>query len=528
MPDAVERLFQAQRIRDCPLRVARGADRLDAELMVSAFWADATIRYGAGATWSTAELVTAWLPVAEACVSTQHHLFNHRLDVDGDTARAETYYITVFAPTGGAEDGSLLPFCGSVQAGQVAFQGGRHVDTLQRRDGEWRIAARQVVGDWFATADGSGTMALRQSISNTPRGAGSVRNRHDPSYRRDAPAGHTEPLAELFAADAIRDCVFRYARAIDRLDIDLLRSVFVAPDDERELVDSLVDRGETRPTQSTYITNLRVDLDGGSAAAEVYFLSAHRDTGTQVDLIGGRHVFELTADSGDWRIARRTTLGEWHAVGDGTHVDAFLRATGNKSKRSREDASYDPLVTNGVSRTVDDLVAREGVRDGLARYARGVDRLDREVIESAHVDVAPQFVDYMFRQADIRPIQNHYWTNLRIELDGDAAFIEAYYVSVHGYVDGAGTGFIEGTTSKDDINFIGGRYVRWFDKVGDRWGLRNLSASRQYPPPSGGLGDWHAIVNGSGLRAYLDATGNGTHPRGSRDDPSYTGAARLR
>jgi hypothetical protein len=323
-------------------------------------------------------------------------------------------------------------------------------------------------------------------------------------------AGRTEPLDELLAADAIRDCVFRYARGLDRRDTELLASTSVELDDEQELI------GEA---QSHYVTNLRVNVDGASAGAEACFISVMG--GRQVELTGGRYVFEFIQTSGDWRIAKRTTLGEWHAAGDGQYLDAFLQATGNKSKRSREDASYDPLVTNGVSRTVEDLVEREGVRDCLARYARGVDRLDKELIESSHVDVAPQFVDYMFRQAEIRPVQNHYWTNLRIELAGELAFIEAYYISVHGYVDGASPGFIDGITSKDDINLIGGRYIRWFEKVGDRWGLRNLSSSTTYPPPSGGLGDWHAIVNGAGLSAYLEATGNGNHPRGSRDDPSY-------
>jgi hypothetical protein len=534
--EALDRLFQAQGIRDCLLRGARGADRLDAELMRSSWWADAAIRYGGGSPWSPAELLGAWFPVAGACVATQHYLFNHRLELDGDIGYTESYYIAVFAVDGDVADGSLLPFCGSVAPGEVAFQGGRYVDRLERRAGEWRIARRQVCGDWFATADGAQTTVLRQSMTDRPGGGRSQRNRSDPSYGEEGDARKSEPLDELLAVEAIRDCLHRYARGIDRLDKDLLASVFASPDEEREFIDSLFAHGDTQPGHSHYITNLRVNLDGATAGAEAYFLSVHCDAGRAepdltgselaagrpVHLIGGRYVLDMVQESGEWRIAKRTALGEWQAVGDGTHLDAFLRATGNKSKRSREDASYDPLVSNGVSRTVDELLEREAVRDCLARYARGCDRLDKELIESAFVDVAPQFIDYMFGQADIRPVQNHYWTNLRVELAGDLAFVEAYYVSVHGYVDGASTGFIEGTTSKDDINFVGGRYIRWFEKLeADRWGLRNLSSSKTYPPPSGGLGDWHARVNGSGLSAYREATGNGGHPRGSRDDPSY-------
>jgi hypothetical protein len=480
--------------------------------MESCFWADATIRYGAGPEWSPAQLLDAWLPVAGACIATQHHVFNHSLDVEADIAYAESYYIAVFAPGADLVKGALLPFCGSVGSAEVAFQGGRYVDRLERRDGEWRIALRQVCGDWFATADGSQTMALRQSIADDPRGSGSLRNREDPSYGSDPAAGTSEPLDELLAVDAIRDCVFRYARGIDRLDRDLLASAFSGPDDQQEFMDCVFARGQARSTQSHYITNLRVSVDGASGGAEAYFLSVHRDTGMQVDLIGGRYVLEVIQESGDWRIAKRTTLGEWHAVGDGQYLDAFQQATGNKSWRSREDASYHPPVTRTVSRTVDDLVEREGVRDCLARYARGVDRLDRELIQSSFVEPASQFIDYMFGQADIRPVQNHYWTNLRIELADDLAFVEAYYVSVLGYVEGASHGLTEGTISKDDMNLVGGRYTIPLARADNaQWAMK----------ARGNIGDWHAVVNGSGLSAYLHATGNGGRPRGSRDDPSY-------
>jgi hypothetical protein len=499
-PASVDSLFQAHRIRDCVLRGARGADRLDMTLMGSAFWADATIRFGAWPAWSWAELLTAWAPVAAACASTQHHLFNDRLDLDGDTALLETYYIAVFAPAGDADGGTLLPFSGAVEAGEVAFQGGRYVDRVVRRGDEWRIAARQVCGDWFATADAAQPTALRRSPTDHPGGSG----------RAGALASTSEHLAELLAVDAIRDCVFRYARGVDRLDIELLESVFVRLQDDAGLVDSVLHGGAARPTQSTYVTSLDVDLDGASAAAEAYFISVRRDAGAQVELIGGRYVFELTAEPGDWRIAKRAVLREWHAIGDGRHLDAFVHATGDKSRRSREDASYHPPLTVRSSRTVADLVQREGVRDCLARYARGVDRLDRELVESSFAGAAPDFIEPIFAQAEARRVQNHYWTNLRVDLTGDVALVEAYYLTVLGFAEGAGDGF--GIAAEGDLNLVGGRYLIPFAKADNgQWGIT----------VRGNIGDWHAKVDGSGLAAYLDATDNGGRPRGSREDPSY-------
>jgi hypothetical protein len=510
MPDAVDRLFGAAEVRDVLVSAARAADGLDRERLTSSFWPDATVRYGTMPEWTREALVDAWSAAAQRCAATQHHLFNDSLDVDGDAAYVETYYIAVFVPTGSAGRESLLPFCGGVEPGRVGFQGGRYVDRLERREGRWRIASRQVCGDWFATADATETTARRGDGPTSQAGP--------------VPGAERARLADLLQREAVRDTVQRFARGLDRVDLDLLASAFVSLDGERELVESLLSERDSRPVQCHYVTNLRVSLGTGSAQAEASFIAAHceaRGAPRPVHLLGGRYRFDLVQTGDGWRIATWTSHAEWRATADGRHIEAFHRATGDKSRRNRDDASYQPLVRAATCRTIGELIDREGVRDALARYARGVDRLDRQLIESAFVDVAPQFVDYMFAQAQVRPIQDHCWTNLRVELTGDgAAYIEAYYISVHGYVDGATTGFIDGTTSAEDVNLVAGRYVRWFEKVDGRWGLRNLSTAATYPPPNGGLGDWHAVLDGSGLAEYLAATGNASRRRGG-DDPSY-------
>jgi hypothetical protein len=510
VPEAVERLHDAQEIRDAVIRAARGADLRDPELLASSFWPEATVRYGTLPELSRDDLLSAWSTAAQACAATLHHLFNDRLELDGDVAHVETYHIVAFLPAHSVEDGSLLPFCGALAANHVGLQGGRYVDRLERRDGAWRIASRVVCGDWYATAPGE-EIAAGDGGGGPPAGEGVPR----------AARAHVD---ELLARDAIRDTVYRYARGVDRVDLDLLAGVFVNIDNERELVDHLITQRVSRPVQCHYVTNLRVHLDAASARAEAYFIAAVCDapaTPRPVHLVGGRYVFDLVEQDGEWRIARRRLLVTWRATADGRHIEAFHRATGDKSRRSREDGSYAPLVVSGASRSIAELVDRDGVRDTLSRYARGCDRLDRPLLGSAFVDVAPQFVDYMFAQADVRPIQDHCWTNLRVELAGDGvACIEAYYISVHGYVDGAATGFIDGTTSSQEVNFVAGRYVRWLERVNGRWGLRNLSPAKTYPPPGGGLGDWHAVLDGRGQSAYLEATGNASRRRGG-DDPSY-------
>jgi hypothetical protein len=526
VPAAVGPLQIRQVIRDLVVASMRGADRLDAELLSSCFWPDATVQYGGLPAWTREEFADAWLRAARACTGTQHLLFNDTIEIDGDRALVETYLIAVFVPAAAADESALLPFCGAVGGGRVGFQGGRCVDRLECRRGEWRIAARTVCGDWFATGDATETESQRRWIAGIGRTATPMRSRDDPSYRGAAGAAARTlgSPGDLLTREAIRDLVYRFARGMDRADVDLLGGVFADAEAERALLDELATHRDTWPLHNHYVTNLRIDVAQGTGVAECCFAVAFVDDTTRprsVHLLGGRYLFDLAEDEDGWRIGGRTAVLEWQARGDGRHIDAFHRATGDKSRRSREDASYQPEVTVATSRTIDELVEREGVRDALARYARGADRLDRELLESAFVDVQPQFVDYMFRQADTRPIQDHCWTNLRVQLeDDDLAFVEASYISVHGYVDGATTGFIDGPTSAQDINLVAGRYVRWFEKAEGRWGLRNLSTAAVYPPPSGGLGDWHAVLDGSGLTAFLAATGN-LRRRGGRDDPSY-------
>eukprot|EP01035_Chromulina_nebulosa_P003915 gene3915-biopygen3222 len=66
---------------------------------------------------------------------TQHALSNCLIEVNGDTARAETY-CQAFHELDGEGDGLEM------------VVGGRYLDDLERRDGAWRILHRTYVMDW--------------------------------------------------------------------------------------------------------------------------------------------------------------------------------------------------------------------------------------------------------------------------------------------------------------------------------------------------------------------------------------------
>jgi hypothetical protein len=70
----------------------------------------------------------------------QHAISNLLIDVEADTAQAETYcqaYHEIDGPMADDGDGRI-----------EMVVGGRYLDRLERRGGTWRIAERTYVMDW--------------------------------------------------------------------------------------------------------------------------------------------------------------------------------------------------------------------------------------------------------------------------------------------------------------------------------------------------------------------------------------------
>jgi len=129
----IRKLEDRQDIRDCLTRYARGVDRLDRELILSAYHPDAIDDHGVfvGGPADFADWVIALHGTNNA--RTQHYVVNHSCELDGDVAHCETYYMTGFTD---AQDRPLHR------------SGGRYVDRFERRDGRWAIAARKSVAEW--------------------------------------------------------------------------------------------------------------------------------------------------------------------------------------------------------------------------------------------------------------------------------------------------------------------------------------------------------------------------------------------
>ena len=170
---AARALLDRQEIYDCLLRYTRGMDRLDTELVISAFHPDASAN---GMTRE--ELAAVGIGMhSEENRKTLHCLTNHYCELDGDTANAETYFVYYGARENEATD----------------VLGGRYVDELERRDGEWRLSTRILLVEWSSILPlgkdtGTSPSTDAPKAMNDPR---SQRSRQDASYIRPLPVNAT-------------------------------------------------------------------------------------------------------------------------------------------------------------------------------------------------------------------------------------------------------------------------------------------------------------------------------------------------
>jgi hypothetical protein len=128
-------LIDRDRIRQCLERLARGEDRRDGAMIAASLWPDSVTDYGVFK--GTFDEYLDWVvPGADAITNTQHVLGQTYIELDGDRARAETQVLSYHRVDMGAGENDTIV-------------GGRYLDVFEKRGGEWRIANRMMLYDWF-------------------------------------------------------------------------------------------------------------------------------------------------------------------------------------------------------------------------------------------------------------------------------------------------------------------------------------------------------------------------------------------
>ena len=139
MEARLQRMLDHFEITQVLAEYTHGCDRCDIPHMASVYWDESWDDHGSVKAPGPefARLMTERVLAETEALS--HQLGQSLIRVEGDNAGAETWFLAASCSRG--EDGILVN----------NLLGGRYVDKLERRDGEWRISHRVVVKDWTAS-----------------------------------------------------------------------------------------------------------------------------------------------------------------------------------------------------------------------------------------------------------------------------------------------------------------------------------------------------------------------------------------
>jgi hypothetical protein len=132
----VQDLIDKQKIHEVLMRYCRGVDRVDRDLIASSFHSDARCEFGA-LLLEGDSIGDTIARAAGGCHLTTHMVGNYLVEIHGDVALSELYFLSSSVVSASAEGER-----------QLRMRAGRYVDRIERRAGAWKIKDRVVVEDW--------------------------------------------------------------------------------------------------------------------------------------------------------------------------------------------------------------------------------------------------------------------------------------------------------------------------------------------------------------------------------------------
>jgi len=165
LDQAIRDAADERAIKHVLTRYTRAIDRFDMELLRTVYHADAYDDHG-GYKGDVEGFIVFLNEVLPRFEGTQHFLGNMHVELDGEVAHTETYcqaWHRIAGVDGGPDHDSVA--------------GLRYIDRFERRDGEWRIAKRQIVIDWQRDDPVVGGSGERSPETQYGR-----RDREDPAY----------------------------------------------------------------------------------------------------------------------------------------------------------------------------------------------------------------------------------------------------------------------------------------------------------------------------------------------------------
>lgn len=155
---------------------------------------------------------------------------------------------------------------------------------------------------------------------------------------------------------AIPQLIYRYCRALDRLEPALLDRVF-APDAAIDMgaiysgppagfVPVMLGFMGSMHSTRHEIGNILIDVDGDRAGVEAYVTAWHRiegDGGTQELVVRARYLCTAAVVGGEWRLIAHSEVVDWGALTPASAAWFEDNAELPKGSRDARDASYGVL-----------------------------------------------------------------------------------------------------------------------------------------------------------------------------------------
>lgn len=133
----LEECVAREAIRQVLALYCRAIDRGDEDLIRQLYWPEATDTHGSFE-GGLDEFIAWAFPQLGTLEASHHQIGNPCIALEGSTAEVETYWTAYkrVKPAPGAQD---------------HVTGGRYIDRMEARAGEWRIIKRIATYDWFTT-----------------------------------------------------------------------------------------------------------------------------------------------------------------------------------------------------------------------------------------------------------------------------------------------------------------------------------------------------------------------------------------
>lgn len=165
MAEQLDELTARAQISEVLLDYARGNDRLDQTLLRSCFWPESTHKHGKF-DGKSSDFIGFAMKILATVKFTAHHISNISIQVKGDRALSECYYLAHHRRDRKEGDGE-----------EDAWFEGRYLDDLERRNSVWKIIRRRGLADYSPPPTPAAT-----TYAEWPAGQHSLRYPEDDYY----------------------------------------------------------------------------------------------------------------------------------------------------------------------------------------------------------------------------------------------------------------------------------------------------------------------------------------------------------